>query len=100
MPLSEREQSVLAALDEEGLIEAFRALLRIPSVTGQEAEAQRWLAQHMQQMGLDVDLWPIDVEVVRQHPQFPGMEVDRSGHESFGLVGTWHSSRDSTTGEG
>ncbi len=100
MPLSEREQTALAALDEGALIEAFRALLRIPSVTGQEAEAQRWLAQHMQQMGLDVDLWPIDVEAVRQHPQFPGMEVDRSGHEAFGLVGTWHSSPVNGTGVG
>ncbi|SRR5579875_33066 len=98
MSLSEREQTVLAALDEETLIEAFRALLRIPSVTGQEAEAQRWLARHMQEMGLEVDLWPIDVEAVRQHPQFPGMEVERSGRESFGLVGSWHGSPESTTG--
>ncbi len=98
MPLSEREQSVLAALDERGLIEAFRALLRIPSLTGQEAEAQRWLAQHMRQMGLEVDLWPIDVAAMRRHPQFPGMEVDRSGHEALGLVGIWHGSPAGTAG--
>jgi acetylornithine deacetylase len=100
MPLTEHEQTVLAALDERAFIKAFRALLRIPGVTGQEAEAQRWLAQHMQQMGLDVDLWPIDVEAVRQHPQFPGMEVDRNGHEALGLVGTWHGSPDKTPGTG
>ncbi len=49
MPLSVLEQNVLAALDEQGLIEALRALLRFPSVTGREAEAQRWLSQHMRQ---------------------------------------------------
>lgn len=100
MPLTDREQSVLAALDEEGLIEAFRALLRISSLTGQETEAQRWLARHMQEMGLEVDLWPIDVASIRQHAQFPGMEVDRSGHEALGLVGTWHGSSDSVASKG
>lgn len=98
MPLSEREQNVLAALDERTLIEAFRALLRIPSLSGQEAEAQRWLAQHMWQMGLEVDLWPIDVAAMRRHPRFPGMEVDRSGHEVLGLVGAWHGSLADTAG--
>ena len=92
MSLTENEGTALSALDEQGLIEAFRALLRIPSTTGQEASAQRWLAQHMQPLGLDVDLWTIDVAAAQQHPQFPGMEVDRSGHEALGLVGTWHGS--------
>jgi acetylornithine deacetylase len=89
MALSPTEQAALAALDERGLIAAIRDLLRIPSVTGQEANAQRWLARHMQQLGLDVDLWEIDVAQVQRHSQFPGMEVDRSAGESLGLVGTW-----------
>ncbi len=89
MPLSTLEQTALAALDEQGLINAFQQLLRIPSVTGREATAQRWLGHHMQQMGLQVDLWLINVPEIKQHPQFPGMEVDRSTHEAVGLVGTW-----------
>lgn len=89
MALSSTEQAALAALDERGLLAAIRDLLRIPSVTGQEAEAQRWLARHMEQLGLAVDLWEIDVAQVQRHPQFPGMEVDRSGYEAFGLVGAW-----------
>ncbi len=52
MPLSDIEQDALAALDEQLLIDALRDLLRIPGVTGQEADAQRWLGQHMQQLGL------------------------------------------------
>lgn len=89
MPLTEIERKILAALDEQGLINAFRDLLRIPSVTGQEAAAQRWLGRHMQQLGLDVDLWTIDIAALQNHPQFPGLEVDRSKAESVGLVGTW-----------
>ncbi len=89
MPLSALEQTALAALDEQGLVNAFRALLRAPSVTGYEAAAQHWLAQHMQELGLDVDRWTIDVPELQQHPQFPGMEVDRSASEAVGLVGIW-----------
>ena len=89
MPLSSLEQKALAALDEQGLMGAFRDLVRIPSITGQESAVQNWLAQHMRRIGLDVDLWTIDVAELQKHPQFPGMEVDRSNYEAFGLVGTW-----------
>src|SRR5579859_6650887 len=89
MALSPIEQTALAALDERGLLAAIRDLLRIPSITGQEAQGQRWLARHMQQLGLDVNLWEIDVAQTLRHPQFPGMEVDRGGHEALGLVGAW-----------
>lgn len=89
MPFADVERKALAALDEQGLINALRELLRIPSVTGQEAAAQRWLAQHMQQLGLDVDLWTIDGAALQKHPRFPGMEVDRSKHEAVGLAGVW-----------
>lgn len=89
MPLTDIERSALAALDEQGLIDALRDLLRIPGVTGQEAAAQRWLGQHMRQLGLDVDLWTIDVAELQKLPEFPGMEVDRSKTEAVGLVGMW-----------
>ena len=96
MPLSTLEQTALAALDEQGLLDSFRHLLRIPSVTGHEAAAQHWLGQHMRQLGLAVDLWTIDLPEMKKHPQFPGMEVDRSQHEAVGLVGTWQ--REATSG--
>jgi acetylornithine deacetylase len=89
MPLTDIERAALSALDEQGLIHALRDLLRIQSLTGQEATSQRWLGQHMERLGLDVDLWTIDVASLQKHPQFPGMEVDRSKSEAIGLVGTW-----------
>jgi acetylornithine deacetylase len=89
MTLTTIEQAALSSLDERGLIETVRNLLRIPSITGQEAAAQRWLAGQMRLSGFDIDEWTIDVERVRQDPQFPGMEVDRSAHEAVGLVGLW-----------
>lgn len=89
MPLTEREQQALASLDEAGLLSTLRGLLRIPSITGREAEAQRWLAERMREFGMEVDLWNIDVTELRQHPAFPGMEVERDSYEALGLVGTW-----------
>ncbi len=89
MTFTRNEQAALSALDERGLIEAVQHLLRIPSITGQEADAQHWLAQHMRSLGMDVDVWTIDVEQLRHHPQFPGMEVNRSSQEAVGLVGIW-----------
>jgi acetylornithine deacetylase len=89
MPLTEIEKDTLSALDEQGLIDALRDLIRIQSLTGQEATAQRWLGDQMRLLGLDVDLWTIDVASLKKHPHFPGMEVDRSKNEAIGLVGSW-----------
>jgi acetylornithine deacetylase len=100
MTFSDIEREALVALDEQKLIDALRDLLRIPGVTGQEAAAQRWLGQHMRQLGLDVDLWTIDVAALQHHPQFPGMEVDRSKHEAIGLVGMWQGTPGAQTSTG
>jgi len=94
MSLTVIERAALSALDEQRLIDAVRDLLRLPSLTGQEAAAQRWLGQHMRQLGLEVDLWTIDVASLRKHPQFPGIEVDRNKSEALGLVGTWQKTRE------
>src|SRR6266480_415190 len=91
MPLTENEKEALSTLDEQRLIDALRDLLRIQSLTGQEATAQRWLGQHMRQLGLEVDLWTIDVASLQKHSQFPGIEVDRNKSEALGLVGMWQS---------
>ncbi len=99
MPLSALEHKALASLDEQWLIRALRDLVRIPSVTGQEAAAQNWLAQQMRRMGLEVDLWDIDVAELQKHPQFPGMEVDRSTYKAIGLVATWQGAAASASGK-
>ncbi|HEX7736347.1 MAG TPA: ArgE/DapE family deacylase [Ktedonobacteraceae bacterium] len=90
--ITENEQRALNVLDETGLLRVLRELLRIPSVTGREAEAQRWLGEQMRQEGLEVDAWTLDVEALRRRGDFPGMEVERSGHEALGLVGSWQGS--------
>ncbi len=92
MVLTDSERQALASLDEAGLLRTLRELLRMPSITGREAEAQRWLGEQMRAMGLDVDVWTIDLEELRRRSDFPGMEVERAGHEVLGLVGRWSGS--------
>lgn len=61
-----------AAVEEgRGAREAFLAdLVRFPSVLGQEAEIQRFMAASFREMGLEVDAWEIDAEALRDAPGF------------------------------
>ncbi|KQY56032.1 peptidase M20 [Aeromicrobium sp. Root495] len=63
-------------------------LVSYASTGGSEAEvgAQRWCAATMQGLGLEVDLWSLDLDALRADPDYPGEEVER--HEAWGCVGT------------
>jgi acetylornithine deacetylase len=85
--LSEVERRVLAAIDDERIVDDLQGLVRIPSVDGTAAEAdvQAWCAQRLTGLGLDVDHWRIDLPAVTADPEFPGMEVERD--QAWGCVG-------------
>lgn len=63
-------------------------LVSYPSVGGSESEAsvQRWCAATLQGLGLEVDLWQLDLDELRAAPDYPGEEVERE--EAWGCVGT------------
>jgi acetylornithine deacetylase len=71
------EAAALNALDTDACIHLAQELIRIPSVTGDERAAQNRVALALEQAGLDVDQFEADVEQLRAHPRFPGMEVER-----------------------
>lgn len=81
--------AVLGRLEElvPTMIDDVRSLVRIPSVGGTDAEneAQAAMAKRLAEGALEVDHWPIDLEAISTHPDFPGMEVERN--EAWGLVG-------------
>ncbi|MEP7048205.1 MAG: ArgE/DapE family deacylase [Ilumatobacteraceae bacterium] len=89
MDLSVAAQRVLEVVDEmtAPMIAAVSTLVRIPSVSGTDAEniAQHHMATLMDEGGLDCDRWPIDLADMYARPDFPGVEVDR--REAWGLVG-------------
>ncbi len=78
---------VLAAIDADALRRDLAELVAIPSVGGAEAEldAQRWCAARMAEVGLAVDVWPLDLAALRGDPDYPGEEVERGA--ALGVVG-------------
>ncbi|MFG2127483.1 ArgE/DapE family deacylase [Streptomyces sp. NPDC048751] len=85
--LSSLEAAALAAVDETAIGRMLLDLLAVPSVTGSDAESdlQHILAKHLQGLGLDTDLWSMDLPELRAASGFPGTEAPRS--EAWGLVG-------------
>jgi acetylornithine deacetylase len=91
--LSSAQARVLAAIDEQALIGTVVDLVRVPSVSGTDAESQlqHVMADALTEADCDVDLWPLDLEQLRADPRFPGMEVERL--EGYGVAAV-------TAGEG
>ena len=89
METSAAAARVLASVDAmtESMVGEISTLVRIPSVSGTDAEneAQHHMAALMRDGGLDTDLWQIDLGAMFASPDFPGVEVDR--REAWGLVG-------------
>ncbi|HET9379794.1 MAG TPA: ArgE/DapE family deacylase [Streptomyces sp.] len=86
--LSDDEAAALAAIDEKELVRTLQELITMPSVTGSaaESELQHQLAGRLQWLGMDVDLWSMDLPALYADPGFPGAEAPRD--EAWGLVGT------------
>lgn len=86
--LTGEEAAALAAVDEAALGRTLLELVSVPSVTGSaaESELQHQLAGRLEWLGMDVDLWSLDLPALRADPDFPGTEAPRE--EAWGLVGT------------
>ncbi|KAA2266531.1 ArgE/DapE family deacylase [Solihabitans fulvus] len=95
--LAAAESAALAAIDEAALARTLLELLAVPSVTGSaaESELQHLLARRLDRLGLDVDLWAMDLPALRAHPGFPGTEAPRE--EAWGLVATTSGDPDGPT---
>ena len=66
------EQSVLESIDNrrDEIVSFLRELIAFPSVTGEEGQIQQFLADHLQEMGLEVDTWIPDIEELKKHPAY------------------------------
>jgi acetylornithine deacetylase len=82
------EERVLAAVDEAALARSLAELVAVPSVggTAAESEVQHLVADRLEELGCDVDRWPIDLAAAAAAPDAPGQEVARD--EAWGVVGT------------
>jgi acetylornithine deacetylase len=86
--LTATEAAVLAAVDEEWLVDRLCALIAVPSVggTAAESEVQHLLAGWLEELDCDVDRWEIDLDAAAAAADAPGQEVVRT--EAWGVVGT------------
>ncbi|HRN29369.1 MAG TPA: peptidase M20, partial [Terrimesophilobacter sp.] len=85
--LSTAEQKVLDAIDETALVQELIDLIRVPSVTGTDAESdlQHRFRGQLDELGFEVDAWKLDLAELEAHPDFPGTEAPRV--EGYGVVG-------------
>src|SRR2546427_3803398 len=72
------ETRALQALDTDGCIRLAQDLVRVPSITGDERAAQDLVALMLEEAGLEIDRFEADVDRLKAHPRFPGMEVERT----------------------
>jgi acetylornithine deacetylase len=77
---------VRAEIDPEALARDAAALVRVPSVTGDERAALDLVAAAASELGLEADLHEHDLAALRAHPGHPGEEAPRSG--LWGLTAT------------
>ncbi|MFI6530865.1 ArgE/DapE family deacylase [Nonomuraea sp. NPDC050547] len=87
------EARVLDAIDDADTVNLLAEAVRIPSVTGTDAESdlQHRFARLLTEADMDVDVWKLDLDDLRARDGFPGTEAPRA--EGYGVVGT-------TSGEG
>ncbi|MGE0238821.1 MAG: hypothetical protein AB7S59_08895, partial [Parvibaculaceae bacterium] len=78
-------QKLLTIVDRnrDSSIEFLRKLVSIPSVTGEEAAVQNFLAEHLAAMGLAVDLWETDWEALKKHPGYRPVERGYEGRPNI-----------------
>lgn len=69
---SELKQQVLSKIDEkkEEMFGFLRDLVYIPSLTGEELKAQQFVEKKFAAMGLEVEVFDTDKELIKEHPAY------------------------------
>ncbi|HVG68207.1 MAG TPA: ArgE/DapE family deacylase, partial [Gaiellales bacterium] len=76
--LTPAELAVVSAVDRDRLADDLAALVRTPSVTGDETAVQTEVALRMATAGLEVTRLDADPAELTVDPDFPGMEAPRT----------------------
>ncbi|MEM8853804.1 MAG: ArgE/DapE family deacylase, partial [Pseudomonadota bacterium] len=72
------DDQILAAVDAgfEDQLTFLGELVAIPSQRGEEATAQDAMARAFRTRGYQTEMWPIDVDMIRDHPGFSPVTID------------------------
>ncbi len=76
--LTPAELAAVAAVDRDRIADDLAALVRIPSVTGDESAVQTEAALRMATAGLEVNRIDVNPGELAGDPDFPGMEAPRT----------------------
>src|SRR6516165_5972886 len=82
------DQTLVQKIDDsrERAVAFLQQMIAIPSVTGDEAKIQKFLADYMTKIGLDVDMWGTDWGELKKHPAY--RPVDRGYEGRPNIVAT------------
>jgi acetylornithine deacetylase len=77
-PVRPSDEAILAAVEAgfEDQVDFLKALVRIPSQRGAEQPAQDLYARACRARGYATEVFPIDLDLIRQHPGFSPVTVD------------------------
>ncbi|MEM3129715.1 MAG: M20/M25/M40 family metallo-hydrolase, partial [Nitrososphaerota archaeon] len=64
------------------IINFAQKLVRIPSITGEEGEIQKFIAEKLSNLGLELDVFEIDIEELSKHPFFIPLEEYRESYKN------------------
>ena len=82
------KQAIFDWIDDhrEQMVSFLQDIVRIPSVTGDEAEIQAFIADYLQKIGCDVDMFVPSLDELKTHPAF--VPVDASYDDRPNVVAT------------
>jgi acetylornithine deacetylase len=86
---NDSRQKVLKQIDanKDKSVKFLQQMITIPSVTGDEGNIQKFLADYLTKMGLEVDMWESDWEKLKKHPGY--IPVDRGYEGRPNIVAIW-----------
>src|SRR5262252_5241408 len=87
--MTNTRQKVLEQIDanKDKSLKFLQKMVSIPSVTGDEGAIQKFLADYLTKMGLEVDIWESDWEALKKHPGY--IPVDRGYEGRPNIVAIW-----------
>ena len=83
------QSQIMAAVDAlfDEQVDFLKALVRIPSLRGQEAPCQDLVAERLHRFGYEVDQWQLDEAEMQHHPGFSPV-MYTSYERAYNVVGT------------
>ena len=84
IPSTDLERRVLDRVDVDALLDALADLVAMDTSGGRETPAQEYVAGLMADLGLETDVWTLDLETLREDPSY-SEELGRD--RALGVVG-------------